>query len=78
MSLPRNPSSRNPSPRNPQAVYIVIAAGMWLSIITAIASVLRGTPYLPQVLLILLGGAVVFVVLLPMVWRVPPTPSRRG
>lgn len=71
-------SPRNSSPRNPQAVYIVIAAGLWLSIITAIASVLRGTPYLPQVLLILLGGAFVFVVLLPAAWRIPPTPPQRG
>ena len=77
MSLPRDPSSRNPFPRNPQVVYIVIAAGLWLCIITAIASLLRGTPYLWQLMPILLGGAFVFIILLPTAWRLPPTPPRR-
>lgn len=68
MNSPRN--------RNPVAVYIAVAATVWICILSAIGSVLRGTPYLVQVLLILLGGAFVFVVLLPMSWRVPPSPPR--
>lgn len=63
-------------PRNLHAVYIVVAAGMWISIFTATAIVLKGTPYLLQVLLIQLGGAIVFVILMPAVFLRPPVPPR--
>ncbi len=56
--------------RNPMVVYIVIAAGLWLSTIYAITSILKGTPYIVQVLPILLGEAVVFVVLIPLAFSI--------
>lgn len=64
------------SPRNGLNVYVAVEAVVWISIIVAVASVLRGSSSLGQVLLILLGGAFVFIVLLPMAWRVPPTRGR--
>lgn len=65
------------SQRNTWAVYMAVAVTVWIAIIAAIASLLRGTPYLWQLMPILLGGAFVFIILLPTAWRLPPTPPRR-
>lgn len=58
-------------------MYIAIAATVWIAIITATATMLNGTPYLVQVLPILFGGALIFVIMLPLAWRLPPTPPNR-
>jgi hypothetical protein len=66
------------SARTPLARYVTIAAVVWAAIIGAVISVLKGTPYIFPVLPILLGGALIFVVIVPMAFRLPPTPPRRG
>lgn len=45
--------------------YLIGAAVVWVGIILASSVILAGTPYLAQMLIILGGGAVWFVVLLP-------------
>jgi hypothetical protein len=62
------------SPRSPIAVYVVVAAAIWTSIITAASIMLKGTPYVGEVLPMLLGGAVIFVILMPLFVLRPPTP----
>ncbi|HEV2405110.1 MAG TPA: hypothetical protein VGR88_06640 [Ktedonobacterales bacterium] len=66
------------TPRNPSIVYIAVATTVWIAILSATAAVLKGTTYFGRELPILAGGAIVFVILLPMAWRLPPTPPRRG
>lgn len=46
-------------------VYLIGAVIVWVSIIVAVAFVLGGTPYLAQVLPLIGGGAVWFVVIVP-------------
>lgn len=65
------------SARTPLARYVTLAAVVWAAIISAVTSVLKGTPYIVPVLPILLGGAVIFVVIVPMAFRLPP-PTRQG
>lgn len=62
--------------RDPLSVYVVIAAGVWLGMTSAIYSVLKGSPHLIQVLLILLGGAFVFIILIPLAFRRTSFPPR--
>ena len=47
------------------APYLVGAAIVWAGTFLAVAVVLEGTPYLAQLLPILAGGMVYFVVLMP-------------
>ncbi len=48
-----------------QCSYLISAVIVWVAIIVASAVSLRGTPYFAQMLPILDGGAVWFVVLVP-------------
>lgn len=48
-----------------QRSYLIGAVIVWVAIIVASAVSLRGTPYFTQMLTILGGGAVWFVVLVP-------------
>jgi hypothetical protein len=50
---------------------------VWAASISAVSSVLKGAPYILPVLPILLGGAVIFIIV-PMAFRLPPTPPRQG
>lgn len=45
--------------------YLISAVIVWVGIILATSVILKGTPYLALMLIILGGGAVWFVVLLP-------------
>lgn len=65
------------SARDPLARYVTVAAVAWAAIIIAVTSVLKGTPYIVPVLPILLGGALIFIIIVPMAFRLPPTPRRR-
>ncbi|HEX2348717.1 MAG TPA: hypothetical protein VHI51_09810 [Ktedonobacterales bacterium] len=59
------------------ALYLLGAAIVWAGIFIAVAVVLQGTPYFGQLLPILGGGAVYFVVLVPMLFvAASRTPSR--
>ena len=65
------------TPRSRATVYVAVATTVWIAILSATAAVLKGTSYFGQELPILAGGAIVFVILLPMAWRNPPTPRGR-
>jgi hypothetical protein len=49
--------------------YWLGAAVVWAGILLARALVLRGTPYFSQLLPILSGGVIWFVVIVPRAWR---------
>jgi hypothetical protein len=49
--------------------YLLGAAILWAGIFLASAIVLQGTPYFSQMLPILSGGAVWFVVIVPGAWQ---------
>ena len=49
--------------------YLLGAGIVWTAIFFATAVVLQGTPFFAQLLPILAGGAVWFVVLVPAAWR---------
>ena len=51
--------------------YILAAAIVWAGILVATALVLQGTSYVPQVLPILGGGAIWFLVIVPGAWARP-------
>lgn len=53
-------------PRSPLILYEVFGAGTWTAIITSSADILKGTPYIVPMLLMLFGGAAIFLILLPM------------
>jgi len=61
--------------RNPYSLYVGVAATVWVAILTAVTALLKGTPYIIEILPILLGGAAIFIFLVPMILR-PPTPPR--
>jgi hypothetical protein len=50
------------------STYAIGAVIVWVAIIAATAVVLAGTPYFAQVLPIVGGGAVWFVVIVPATW----------
>ena len=52
--------------RNQRRTYLISAATVWAAILIASAVILRGTPYFSQMLPVLGGGAVWFVVLAPI------------
>lgn len=54
------------SPRNPVTLYVVFGAGIWLAMISATASILKGTPYIVPMLLMMIGGSLIFLIILPM------------
>jgi hypothetical protein len=61
--------------------YVLGAGILWAGIFLASAVVLQGTPYFSQMLPILSGGAVWFVVIVPGAWhrqRAPREESRGG
>ncbi len=47
--------------------YLISAAILWLCIVVAVDLILAGTPYLAQVLPVVAGGIVWFVVIVPAV-----------
>jgi hypothetical protein len=49
--------------------YVIGAAIVWAGILFASALVLQGTPYFSQMLPIVSGGAVWFVVIVPGAWQ---------
>jgi hypothetical protein len=51
--------------KKPQGMYLIGAAIVWAAIFIALAIVLSGTVYFAQVLPILSGGAVYFILLVP-------------
>ena len=64
------------SPRNPVVLYEVFGAGTWAAIFSSTAAILKGTPYVVPMLLMLFGGAAVFLILLPMTLFRPLLPPR--
>ncbi len=54
------------TPRNPLVLYEVVGAVVWTAIFSSTAAILKGTPYIAPMLLMLFGGMVVFLFLLPM------------
>ncbi len=64
------------TPRNPVTLYEVFGAGVWLALFSATASILKGTPYVAPMLLMMIGGAVIFLVILPMTLFRPLLPPR--
>lgn len=62
--------------RNPLTLYEVFGAGIWTVLITTTADILKGTAYIAPMLLLLIGGALVFLILFPMVLFRPLLPLR--
>ncbi len=62
--------------RNPLILYEVFGAGTWTAILTSAADILKGTTYIVPILLMLVGGSVVFLILFPMALFRPLLPPR--
>ncbi|HLJ68924.1 MAG TPA: hypothetical protein VKX16_16345 [Chloroflexota bacterium] len=63
-----------------RARYLLGSAIVWTGTLLALAVVLSGTPYFMQILPILIGGIVWFVVIVPATMFTPqgPAPDDRG
>lgn len=51
--------------RRVQRKYLIGAVIVWIALVAATSVILAGTPYFSQMLTIVAGGAVYFVVLVP-------------
>jgi hypothetical protein len=58
--------------------YIRGAAIVWAGILLATALILLDTPYFPQVLPVLGGGVVWFLLIVPGAWRRSSSSTRRA